>query len=154
MNSREHQFIEDLGLLIEKSGGTRTLGRVFGYLLIVGKPKNLDEIAKDLLFSKATASLTIRQGLSARFFEKVSILGERKDSYRANTKAWISSMSDRVNEMTEWQKVFDYGLSLLTPDNRTAMENLKGMKDYFDFMLWYLSDIDEQYELWKKGREQ
>ena len=154
MNSQELQFIEDLGLLIEKSGGSRTLGRVFGYLLIADRPKNLDEIAKDLLFSKATASLTIRQGLAVRFFEKVSIPGERKDCYRANTESWINSMSERVNEMTEWQRIFDFGLSLLSSDNRQALENLQGMKEYFDFMLWYLSDLDEQYELWKKRRNQ
>jgi len=137
--------------MTEKSGGARTLGRVFGYLLLADKPKTLDDIAKDLLFSKATASLTIRQGLVVRFFEKVSIPGERKDYYRANPQSWINSMSEKVNELAEWERLIDDGLRLVPQDNHTASENLMGMKDYFDFMRWYLSDLTEQYDRWKKG---
>lgn len=41
MNPQELHFIEDLGLLVEKSGGSRTLVRVFGYLLLADRPKTL-----------------------------------------------------------------------------------------------------------------
>lgn len=68
---------------MENSGATKTLGRTFGYLLLADQPRTLDEIAKDLLFSKATASLTVRQGLIMHIFEKVSIPGERKAYYCA-----------------------------------------------------------------------
>ena len=79
INPEERRFIEDFGLLFEESGGSRTLGRVFGYLLLAESPRTLDEISADLLFSKATASLTIRQGLTMRLFEKVGRPGQRKD---------------------------------------------------------------------------
>ncbi len=152
INPQELHFIEDLGLLIEKSGGSRTLGRVFGYLLLADSPKTMDEIAAELIFSKATASLTIRQGLITRFFEKVSIPGERKTYYRANTQTWISSMSDKVNETVEWERLIELGLSSVNPDKLTVLENLKGLKDYFEFLRWYLADLTEQYECWKEGR--
>lgn len=139
---------------MEKSGGPRTLGRVFGYLLLSGQPKTLDEIARDLLFSKATASLTVRQGLLTHFFEKVSIPGERKDYFRANVHSWINSMSDQINVMTAWEKLIERGLNLLDPDNRIAAENLEGLKDYFNFLRWYLSDFEDQYDCWKKGEIQ
>lgn len=145
------QFIEDMGLLIEQSGGSKTLGRVFGYLLLAGRPKTLDEIAANLLFSKATASLTVRQGLVIRFFEKVSIPGERKDFYRVSAKNWIEVMNKKINSLAEWERLIRQGLDLVPPDNRAALENLEFMKDYFDFMRWYFSDLAEQYQRWQTG---
>ena len=148
---QELQFIEELGLLTEKSGGAKTLGRIFAYLLLADKPKTLDEIAAELLFSKATASLTIRQGLMIRFFEKVSIPGERKDYYRVNAQSWINTMSEKINALSEWERLIDFGLGFMPSVNLAALENLEGIKDYFDFMRWYFSNFTEQYERWKKG---
>lgn len=147
----ELHFIEDLGLLIEKAGGSRTLGRVFGYLLLADKPKTMDDIAADLLFSKATASLTIRQGLITRFFEKASIPGERKAYYRMNMQTWINAMSEKMNIVAEWDRLIESGLNAVSPENGAALENLKGMKDYIDFIHWYFSDFPQQYRRWKNG---
>ena len=152
INPQELHFIEDLGLLIEKSGGSRTLGRVFGYLLLADSPKTMDEIAAELIFSKATASLTIRQGLITRFFEKVSIPGERKTYYRANSQSWINSMSDKVSDIIAWKRLIEHGLSVVAPEKQTVLENLEDLKDYFEFLRWYSSDLAEQYECWKKDR--
>jgi hypothetical protein len=150
----ELEFSEEMGLLMEKSGGSRTLGRIFGYLLLADKPRTLDQIANDLLFSKATASLTVRQGLVLCYFEKISIPGERKDYYRVNIQSWINASNDQIKALSVWETLIDRGLGLLIPDNRTAVENLVGLKDYFTFCRWYLSDFKEQYELWKKGEIQ
>lgn len=151
INNKELEFSEDMGLMMEKSGGSRTLGRVFGYLLLADSPRTLDQIASDLLFSKATASLTVRQGLLIHFFEKVSIPGERKDYYRVNVKSWVNATSDQIRILSVWETLIDQGLGLLHPENRAARENLEDMKDYFVFMRWYLSDFEEQFDLWKKG---
>jgi hypothetical protein len=137
---------------MEKSGGSRTLGRVFGYLLLADRPRTLDQIAGDLLFSKATASLTVRQGLLLRFFEKVSLPGVRKDHYRVNIEYWINSSLDQIHTLSVWATLIDRGLSLLAPDNREAAKNLEGLKDYFNFARWYLSYFEEQYRLWKSGQ--
>ena len=109
--SQRFQFAENMGLLFERSGASKTLGRVFGYLLLSGEPKTLDEIAEGLLFSKATASLTVRQGLFLRFFEKISIPGERKDHYQANAGFWIGSMSQQIDSLKEWEELVEKDLA-------------------------------------------
>ncbi len=154
INPEESKFIEDMGLLMEKSGGSRTLGRIFAYLLLADSPRTLDQIAKDLLFSKATASLTVRQGILVKFFEKVTIPGNRKDWYQANIQNWIGSTSNQINKIIDWSKVIDQGLGSLSVDNKTALEKMKEMKDYFNFIIWYYSDFGEQYQRWKKGEIQ
>lgn len=152
IESAELLFMENMGLIFERSGASKTLGRVFGCLLLAEQPKTLDEIAKDLFFSKATASLTVRQGLALRLFEKVSMPGERKDLYRASSVSWISLMTHKINALVEWEALVEQGLGVLKPDNRLARENLSAMKDYLDFLRWYMADFREQYELWKKGQ--
>lgn len=151
ITEQEMHFIEGLGLLIEKSGGTKTLGRVFGYLLLADQPKTLDEIAEALLFSKATASLTIRQGLLTGLFEKASQPGERKTFYRANAQSWISAMTKKMNTLQEWEKLVATGLDGLPPGNKTARDRLIKLKDYFDFLNWYFADFTEEYNRWSRG---
>ena len=147
----ELRFIEDLGLLFEISNGSKTMGRVFGYLLLADRPKTLDDIASALMFSKATASLTMRQGLLTGLFEKVSLPGERKTLYRANTQSWINAMTNKMNSLHEWEKLIETGLGFIIPGNQAARDNLTGLKDYFDFLNWYLTDFTEEYTRWKKG---
>jgi len=151
INPQEIDYIEEMGLLFETSGASRTLGRVFGYLLISEKPKTLDEIARDLLFSKATASLTMRQGLLIHFFEKVSVSGDRKDFYRVSTIAWTDAQAKKIRTLDAWEKLIRQGLAAVSPHNTAAVENLNGMKDYFDFINWYLSDFPQMYIKWKNG---
>lgn len=151
ITEQEMRFIEDMGLLIEKSGGAKTLGRVFGYLLLADKPKTLDDIATTLLFSKATASLTIRQGLLTGLFDKVSKPGERKTLYRANSQSWVSAMTHKMSALQEWEKLIVMGLGSLPPDNKAARDNLMGLKDYFDFLNWYLADFTDVYTRWRRG---
>ncbi|MCL5290522.1 MAG: GbsR/MarR family transcriptional regulator [Bacillota bacterium] len=151
MDVDKDQLIEEMGLLFEKSGASKTFGRIFAYLLLAEKPKTLDEIAEDLLFSKATASLTLRQGLLIQFFEKVSLPGERKTFFKVNTESWIRATSAKMKALHEWDRLISKGLSIVPADNREATEKLQAMKDYFDFIAWYFSDINEYYERWKKG---
>lgn len=136
---------------MESSGASKTLGRTFGYLLLADQPRTLDEIAKYLMYSKATASLTIRQGLIMRIFEKVSIPGERKARYRANTQSWIKASIEKASTMKVWENIIDQGLSFVPTQNQESRENLLVLKDYFSFINWYLSDITVQYERWTKG---
>ncbi len=137
---------------MENSGASKTLGRTFGYLLLADHPSTLDEIAKNLMYSKATASLTIRQGLAMRIFEKVSIPGERKGYYRANAHSWIKASMEKAGTMKLWEQVIDQGLGTVPTQNRASRENLLVLKDYFNFINWYLSDITIQYDRWTKGQ--
>lgn len=149
MDAHAYNFIEKTGLLFERSGGSKTLGRVFGYLLISGQPRTLDEMVEDLLFSKATASLTVRQGLLVQLFEKVSIPGERKNCYQVNIQSFINLMSEKIKSIAEWNSLIDFGLDL-SSENKDAIANLMGLRDYLNFLEWYLADIAEAYKRWKK----
>ena len=94
--SERFQFVENMGLLFERSGASRTLGRVFGYLLLSGEPKTLDEIAEGLLFNKATASLTVRQGLFLHFLRRSAFPASEGITTRLMPVSGIGSMSQKI----------------------------------------------------------
>ncbi|TQR44521.1 hypothetical protein [Paenibacillus popilliae] len=73
LNDAQQSLIEDFGTYIESSGGARSLGKIWGYLLLAGEPRSLDQMVLDLQISKGTASLSVRQGVQVSLFCKVGI---------------------------------------------------------------------------------
>lgn len=59
LDDEQKVLIEDFGTYIESTGGARSLGKIWGYLLISGAPKSLDDMVNDLQISKGMASLSV-----------------------------------------------------------------------------------------------
>ena len=75
-NPETRQFIERMGLAIERMGLSRTFGRLFGLLMVADRPLSLDEMVERLHVSKASVSTNARSceelGLARRvIFNKV-----------------------------------------------------------------------------------
>ena len=62
MSPEEAEFVDRLGLFMEMLGGPRTMGRIYGWLLICDPPQqSLTELAHTLSVSKASVSTVARQ---------------------------------------------------------------------------------------------
>ena len=62
MTPEEAEFVDRVGLFLEMLGGSRTMGRVYGWLLICDPPQqSLSELAEALSVSKASVSTVARQ---------------------------------------------------------------------------------------------
>ncbi|MEV4115744.1 hypothetical protein [Nonomuraea sp. NPDC049695] len=61
ISSDEAEFVDRLGLFFEMVGGPRTMGRIYGWLMICDPPpQSLTELAAALGASKASISTVIR----------------------------------------------------------------------------------------------
>lgn len=76
-------IIEAIGQSMSIFGFNATLGRIFGLLYFADQPLSLDEMAKQLMVSKATVSLNIRLLEGLKFAQKIWKKGSRKDFYVA-----------------------------------------------------------------------
>ncbi|MBO0682025.1 MAG: hypothetical protein J2P45_02625 [Candidatus Dormibacteraeota bacterium] len=83
-----HRFIEDLGRYLSQWGLSRTVGRIWGYLLLSSEPVSLDQIAGDLQISKSGASVATRQLESYQFVRRSGQRGSRRALYE------VSSLTD------------------------------------------------------------
>ena len=67
MDAAAEELCDRFASEFDRYGFSRTLGRVFGYLMIQAEPAPLQRIATDLGISRATASITMRHAVLASF---------------------------------------------------------------------------------------
>src|SRR5262245_50635614 len=87
-SSSEHQFVDRMGILFETSGAPRSLGRVYGYLLVCEPVEQSPAgLCEALQLSKGGMSTALRQLEQARLIERVHVRGERATYFRV-TDGW------------------------------------------------------------------
>ena len=72
MDDPTARFTGRMGLLFEADGHPRIAGRIFAYLLVSDGPRSLDELARTLRVSKASASTNARLLAATGVLERVS----------------------------------------------------------------------------------
>ncbi len=137
-DSTEKQFIEEVGVVFEKTGLPRMAGRIFGWLLIAAPPhQSSDELAAILLASKGSISSMTRLLMSHGLVERISLAGERRDYYRLPPDACMNMIKRGLEyEIAAMHKVAHYGLQVLSRKNETAPISLrlKEIHDAYSFL--------------------
>lgn len=105
MDESVQQFVERMGLICEREGMARGAGRIFGLLLVGGRPYSLDEIAEKLQASKAGVSTNCRMLEQFGMIERASSLGDRRDFYRVRDDPWEHMMRTAQTRWREMVKV-------------------------------------------------
>src|SRR5690554_6147130 len=80
--SARDRFIEQMGLMSQADGAPRIAGRIFGLLLVEGKPMTLQAIADQLQVSKASASTNARLLAGRDILRRTAQAGDRQDYYQ------------------------------------------------------------------------
>lgn len=83
LEAARSKFIEAGGNTTQSFGLGRIIGQLFALLYLSPKPLCLDDIARELSISKASASTTVRQLEAWAAVRRVWIKGDRKDYYEA-----------------------------------------------------------------------
>jgi len=83
MTEEQRQFIEDLGQHMTTWGLARTIGRIYGYLLLRMEPASLDEIAETLEIAKSGASVSARHLVALGLARSRSQPGSRRVLFEA-----------------------------------------------------------------------
>src|SRR3954471_19689924 len=109
------QFVERMGLICEKEGMARSAGRIFGLLLIGGRPFSLDELAEKLQASKAGISTNCRMLEQFGMIERVSSLGDRRDFYRVQDDPWEHMMRVAQGRWRDMVKILADAQTALPP---------------------------------------
>ena len=122
MDESVQQFVERMGLICEKEGMARSAGRIFGLLLIGGRPYSLDELAEKLQASKAGVSTNCRLLEQFGMIERVSSLGDRRDFYRVQDSPWEHIMRVAQTRWREMVKIFGDAQAALPPQMAVPVE--------------------------------
>jgi DNA-binding transcriptional regulator GbsR (MarR family) len=150
MSPEEAAFVDRLGLFMDMLGGSRTMGRVYGWLLISDPPQqSLTELAQTLSVSKASVSTVARQLHEGGLIERLPS-STRQHLYRVTPGGFSSVLSAQLSRMKFGIDAADFGLSLL---DKTRTEQRERLEDFRDFCEFSAQDYrDELLQRWSDYR--
>jgi DNA-binding transcriptional regulator GbsR (MarR family) len=131
----EREFIERIGMFFETLGTARTMGRIYGWLMVGPQPRqSITELAAALEASKASISTVIRQLELAQLVERVPVPGSRQHHYQLKSGGWAQILRARVARLRPGIEAAEFGLSIVGEDRPEQRERLHELMDFFDFV--------------------
>ncbi|ORW00329.1 GbsR/MarR family transcriptional regulator [Mycobacterium kyorinense] len=151
MRPEEAEFVDRIGLFFEGLGGPRTMGRVYGWLMICDPPQqSLTELATALSVSKASVSTVARQLQTAGMIERLPS-ASRQHLYRVTPGGFTHVLKVQLSLMQPGVHAADFGLQVLGEDRAEQRERLEDFRDFCEFCN---NDYrDELARLWTDYRD-
>jgi DNA-binding transcriptional regulator GbsR (MarR family) len=130
---QEAEFVDRIGLFFEMTGGSRTMGRLYGWLLICDPPQqSLTALAATLSVSKASVSTVARQLQEGGMIERLPS-PTRQHHYRVTPGGFTTVLNVQLSRMGMGIEAADFGLSLLDDDRKEQRERLEDFRDFCQF---------------------
>src|SRR4030042_1477099 len=135
LRDRERSFVEEVGIVFEKTGLPRMAGRLFGWLLIAEPPyQSPSEMAEVLMASKGSGSTTVRLLTQVGMIERYVIPGVRHDYFRLREDALRRTVQHGLNEeISMFRQMAERGLELMRHEPSPRREWLQQMHDRYAF---------------------
>lgn len=150
MEPSESEFVDRMGLVMERLGGTRTMGRLYGRLMICDPPdRSLTDLAAELGVSKTAVSTVARQLEVGGMIERVPT-ATREHRYRMTGGGWAEVMQVQLAGVRKSLDTLDFGLSILgeaLPERRARVEDTR---EFFAFILWDAEGMLQRWEEYRK----
>jgi len=152
MSHEEAEFVDRLGLFMEMLGATRTMGRIYGWLLICDPPQqSLSELAATLSISKASVSTVARQLQDGGMIERLPS-ANRQHRYRVTPGGFSSVLDTQLSLMKPGIDVADFGLSVLGKDRDAQRERLEDFRDFCEFSVRDRIELMQRWNDYRANR--
>lgn len=133
MSPEEAEFVDRLGLFFELLGATRTMGRLYGWLLICHPPEqSLTQLADALSVSKASISTVARQLLEGGMVERLPS-PDRQHLYRVTPGGFTSVLQTQLSLMRLGIEPAEFALSVLDEDRAEQRQRVEDFRDFCEF---------------------
>lgn len=153
MSADEAEFVDRMGLFFETIGATRTMGRLYGWLMICEPPQqSLSELATALSVSKASVSTVARQLQEGGMIERLPS-ATRQHRYRITPGGFTHVLNVQLTLMGSGILVADFGLQLLGDDKAEQRERLQDFRDFCEFSASdYRDELTRRWEQFRSDR--
>jgi DNA-binding transcriptional regulator GbsR (MarR family) len=133
MTPEEAELVDRIGLFMETVGAPRTMGRIYGWLLICDPPKqSLTELATALGVSKASVSTMIRPMQEGGLVERLPS-ASRQHYYGVAPGGFTRLLEVQLARMQSGADVAEFGLSVIGEDRPEQRERLADLRDFCEF---------------------
>ncbi len=147
LRDEERNFVEDVGVVFEKTGLPRMAGRMFGWLLISDPPyQSPAELADVLMASKGSISTTVRLLAQIGLIERYIIPGERHNHFRLSDDALQKTIEHGLeDEIKMFRQLAENGLKMMKNEPSARKEWLEQMRDRYQFLEKAFPKLMERY---------
>ncbi|MFI7134353.1 GbsR/MarR family transcriptional regulator [Nonomuraea sp. NPDC050153] len=150
MDQKETEFVDRMGLGMERLTGTRTMGRLYAWLLICDPPdQSLTDLAAELDVSKTMVSMVARQLEAASMVERVPTSG-REHRYRVVRGGWAQVLRGQMAVLPPITEALGLGLSLVGDDRAEQRALVEETREFFAFLV---RDVEESLQRWEEYRK-
>ncbi len=150
MEPRESEFVDRMGLVMERLGGTRTMGRLYAWLMICDPPhQSLTDLAADLGVSKTAVSTVARQLEAAGMIERAPT-PNREHRYRVVGGGWAHALRVQFAGLRQSLDALDFGLSVIGEDRPEQRARLEETREFFAFTV---RDVEGFLQRWLDHRD-
>ncbi|MGW0202655.1 GbsR/MarR family transcriptional regulator [Nonomuraea sp. NPDC003201] len=150
MDQKETEFVDRMGLVMERIAGGRTMGRLYAWLLICDPPdQSLTDLAAELGVSKTMVSTVARQLEAGGMVERVPT-SAREHRYQVVRGGWAQIMRGRLAGVEPIAEALNLGLSIIGDDRAEQRALLQDTRDFFEFLM---RDADESLQRWEEYRK-
>ncbi|MGP4020665.1 GbsR/MarR family transcriptional regulator [Saccharopolyspora sp. 5N708] len=133
MSPDETEFIDRIGLFMETIGAPRTMGRIYGWLMICDPPQqSLTELAAALGVSKASISTMIRPMQEGGLVDRLPS-ATRQHLYRIAAGGFTHILQVQLARMDSGVEAAEFGLSMIGDDRPEQRERLEDLRDFCQF---------------------
>jgi DNA-binding MarR family transcriptional regulator len=131
----EREFVDRMGLFFEMLGTSRTMGRIYGQLMVCEPShQSITELARSLDVSKASISTVVRQLEQGQMVQRVPVAGSRQHHYQLKPGGWAQILRARVGRLKAGADAAEYGLSVIGLDRPEQRERLHELRDFLAFV--------------------
>lgn len=134
MSPGEEGFVDRIGLWFETVGGPRTMGRIYGWLMICDPPhQSLTELADVLGVSKASVSNMVRPMSEGGLVERVPS-STRDHRYRITAGGFTQVLRVQLARMGAGAEIARQGLELLDAERVEQRRHLEEFRDFCELL--------------------
>ncbi len=149
LNREILDFIEEVGLIYEKTGLPRMCGRIMGLLMTYPTAEvSFNTCVEELHASKSTVSASLKTLEAMRFIQPYTEPGQRKTLYKLVDESVFNIVEQKLQLLDYFQKMVAKGAQLNPPGGRR--NQLDEMADFYAFVLQELPTIRIKWESKKK----
>lgn len=143
-NDPVDHFIEQMGLITQGEGSPRISGRIYGLLLVEGMPLTLQEMAKRLQISNASASTNARL-LAARDVVRLTTRpGVRGDVYELVPDPYVEILHTLGGRMEKIADQLAETTELFPPERAAARKRIEDLTEFYRTTAKVISEVVRQ----------
>lgn len=132
LTDHKAHFVETVGRFWENSTGSRTAGRIIGWLMICEPDhQSAQQLVETLDVSTGSVSTQIRQLERIGLVERVTFPGERVSYYRFPDRAWSKLIEAELGRLVELRKLSEAGAGVLPAVRAERVTELGLIADFF-----------------------